>query len=156
MGGVSEFWLNPPCTRHKDVSARVSLKHLWITRVGGIFSPSLSVSHRDNGAKGVYGGACVFGPAHKHPSELSSWQFVRNGGALKTITPHCAALQVFYYFNDRQQIAREQTQASLLYTHVDTRRQPLFAQIYGVFSPARLYSVLNLEQRVTLCQDICE
>lgn len=109
--------------------------------MGGSFSPSLSVSHWDNGAKGVYGGTCVFGLACKHPSELSSWQFVRNGGALKTITPHCVALQVFYYFNDRQQIAREQTQASFLYTHEDTRRQPLFIQMYGVFSPTRVHIV---------------
>lgn len=68
--------------------------------------------------RGVYGGTCVFGPACKHPSELSSWQFVRNGGALKTITPHCVTLQVFYYFNDRQHIAREQTQAPFIYTHM--------------------------------------
>lgn len=85
--------------------------------MGGSFSPSLSVSHWDNGAKGVYGGTCVFGPAYKHPSELSSWQFVWNDGALKTITPYCVALQVFYYFNDRRPIAREQTQASFSYTH---------------------------------------
>lgn len=53
---------------------------------------------------------------------------------LETITPHCVALQVFYYFNDRQRIAREQTRASFLYIHVDMQRQPLFIRMYGVFS----------------------
>lgn len=70
-----------------------------------------TVSLWDNGARGL-SGTCVFGPTYKHPSELCSWQFVRNGGTLKTITPRSAAQQVFYYFNDRQQTARQQTQAS--------------------------------------------
>lgn len=119
-GWEEEFWINLPCTQHKVVKKMCMLEFNESTCElhvgGGSFSPSLSVSHWDNGVKGVYGRTCVFGPAYKHPSELSSWQFVRNGGALKTITPHCVALQVFYYFNDRQQIAREHIQASF-FTH---------------------------------------